>query len=77
MTVTKIHGKFLVRLDPTFGFRLPDEMSALTSFWTDKITYEDDGSVTFEPVNTFFGDNWPKAINIHMTNCVIFKMQDS
>lgn len=73
----KIKGKYYIRLHVDYGFCLPGETGSRTRLWTDAIRYEDDGSITFEPINTGSEDEWPITINIHISNCVIFKMKNN
>ena len=73
----KIKGKYYIRLHTDYGFCLPGEMGSRTRLWTDAIRCEDDGSITFEPINTTSEDEWPITINIHISNCVIFKMKNN
>lgn len=73
----RIKGKYYVKLHVDYGFAFPGDAGSRFQFWTDHVSYENDGSVTFEPINTSCKDEWPKTINIHISNCVIFKMKEN
>ena len=72
----KIKGKYYIKVNIEYGFYLPGEAVTIFQFWTDHIKYENDGSITFEPINTLLKKEWPKTINIHISNCVVFRMKD-
>lgn len=72
----KINGKYYIKIHSDYGFCFPGDSGCHFKFWANDIKYENDGSITFEPVNISFKDNWPLTINIHITNCVIFKMKE-
>ena len=73
---TRINGKYLVKVKSDFGFNLPGDVGSNITFWTDKINYENDDSITFNPINVWNHTNWPVSINIHMSNCVVFKLKE-
>ena len=75
--MTKIYGKYYVKIDPNLGFHLPGYMGSISSFWTDNIKYEEDGTITIEPINSYGDNNWPVSVNIHIMKCAIFKMKNS
>ena len=72
----KIKGKYLIKCDLNYGFCLPGDLGSRYLLWTNDIKYENDGSITFEPINTNYSDEWPLSVNIHITNCAIFKMKE-
>lgn len=74
--MSKVKGSYLVRCDINYGFCLPGDLGSRYLLWTNNIKYENDGSITFEPINTNFSDDWPLSVNIHISNCVIFKMKE-
>lgn len=72
--MNNIEGKYFVRLEPNFGFILPGCSGSYFQFWTNNIKYEDDGSITFSPLNVYSVKTWPAKVNIHISNCVVFTM---
>lgn len=72
----KIKGKYYIKIDANYAFALPGDYTCHFQFWTNKITYEDDNSITFNPIKTSDSNDWPITINIHISNCVIFKMKE-
>lgn len=72
----KFSGKYLVKVATDLGFNFPGDAGTNIRFWTDKINYENDHSITFNPINVYKCVNWPVSINIHISNCVIFKMKE-
>lgn len=74
--MNRIHGKYYVKLNSDYGFCIPGDSGSRFHFWTNNINYEDDGNIIFEPLNFSDKDEWPKTINIHISNCVIFRMKD-
>lgn len=71
-----IKGKYYIKIHADYGIALPGYPGCYHRFWTNDVIHECDGSITFEPINTSFNDSWPLTINIHMTNCAIFKMKE-
>lgn len=77
-----INGKYLIKINGAYGFAQPDgdaiedAIEYLRVFWTDKIHYHDDGSIEFEPIDIYSKLVWPKSINIHISNCCIYKMKE-
>lgn len=74
--MSKICSKYYVKIDPNLGLHFPGCMVSISSFWTNDIKYEEDNSITIEPLNIYNDSNWPVSVNIHITNCVIFKMKE-
>ena len=74
--VENINGKYYIKIHTDYGFYFPGDPNCYSRFWTNDIKYENDGVITFEPINTSFNDNCPLTISIHITNCVIFRMKE-
>ena len=74
--MSETYGKYYIKIHAGYGFYFPGESGCRSRFWTNDIKYEEDGSITFAPINTSANDNWPLTINIHITNCAVFKMKE-
>ena len=77
INMEKIYGKYYIKIHTDYGFSFPGNSGCRFRFWTNDIKYENDGSITFEPINTDLQDEWPLTINIHITNCAVFKMKET
>ena len=75
--MSNIYGKYYVKIDPDLGLHSPECIGSISSFWTNDIKYEENGTITIEPINSYGNSKWPLSVNIHITQCVIFKMKNS